>query len=136
MLSFTSDDKVAAGVDVVLGVAGDVLLGDGGQDNLGVKRCSGVGWFSPTDLLHDVLPQGLQCDLLAVLGGDDHRVNPGGRGCDRVHWRMEREGTEDDCFNWMDPKGRLFYTRMLPDSEDIHNLPSCYLMGTQAPFWK
>ena len=34
---FTSDDKVSAGVDVVLGVFGDVLLGDGGQNNLGVK---------------------------------------------------------------------------------------------------
>ena len=37
-----------------------------------------VAVFSPTDLLHDVLPQGLQCDLLAVLGRDDHGVNPGG----------------------------------------------------------
>ena len=34
---FTSDDKVSAGVDVVLGVFGDVLLGDDSQDNLGVK---------------------------------------------------------------------------------------------------
>ena len=34
---FTSDDEVSAGVDVVLGVFGDVLLGDDSQDNLVVK---------------------------------------------------------------------------------------------------
>ena len=37
------------------------LLGDGGLDNL-----------------HDVLPEVLQGDLLAVLAGDDHGVNPDG----------------------------------------------------------
>ena len=44
----TSDHKVAAGVDVVLGLGGNVLLGDGGQHHF----------------LHDVLPQSLQGDLL------------------------------------------------------------------------
>ena len=38
------------------------LLGNGGLDNL----------------FHDVLPEGLQGDLLAVLAGDDHGVDPDG----------------------------------------------------------
>merc|ERR1719221_1639134 len=58
----SSNHEVAAGVDVVLGLGGNVLLGDGGQHNL----------------LHDVLPQSLQGDLLRVLGGDDNSVDPGG----------------------------------------------------------
>ena len=60
--NLTSDDKVSAGVDVELGLGVQVLLGDGGVD----------------DLLHDVLPQGLQSDLLAVLAGHDHGVHPDG----------------------------------------------------------
>ena len=46
---------------MILGLGGNVLLGDGGQHNL----------------LHDVLPQSLQGDLLRVLGGDDNSVDPG-----------------------------------------------------------
>ena len=57
----TSNHEVSAGVDVVLGVGSDVLLGDGGQHHL----------------LHDVLPQGLQGHLLAVLAGHHHRAHPG-----------------------------------------------------------
>ena len=56
----TSDDKVAAGVDVELGFGVQVLLGD----------------CCVHDLLHDVLPQGLEGDLLAVLAGHDHGVDP------------------------------------------------------------
>ena len=59
---FTSDDEVSAGVDMELGLGVQVLLGDGGVD----------------DLLHDVLPQGLEGDLLAVLAGHDHGVDPDG----------------------------------------------------------
>ena len=59
---FTSDDKVSAGVDMELGLGVQVLLGDGGVH----------------DLLHDVLPQGLEGDLLAVLAGHDHGVDPDG----------------------------------------------------------
>ena len=55
-----ANDEVAAGVDVELGVSIQVLLGDGGVHHL----------------LHDVLPQGLQGDLLAVLAGHDHGVDP------------------------------------------------------------
>ena len=58
----TSNHEVSAGVDVVLGVGSDVLLGDGGQHHL----------------LHDVLPQGLQGHLLAVLAGHHHGVDPDG----------------------------------------------------------
>ena len=58
--SVTSDDKVAAGVDVVLGLGGNVLLGDGGEHHF----------------LHDVLPQSLQGDLLGVLAGNDNCVDP------------------------------------------------------------
>merc|ERR1719215_465728 len=57
-----ADNKVAAGVDVELGVGVQVLLWDGGVHHL----------------LHDVLPQGLQGDLLAVLAGHDHSVDPDG----------------------------------------------------------
>ena len=46
---------------MVLGLGGNVLLGDGGEHHL----------------LHDVLPQSLQGDLLRVLGGDDNSVDPG-----------------------------------------------------------
>ena len=56
----SSNHKVAAGVDVVLGLRGNVLLGDGGQHHL----------------LHDVLPQSLQGHLLRVLAGDDNSVDP------------------------------------------------------------
>ena len=57
----SSNHEVAAGVDVVLGLGGNVLLGDGGEHHF----------------LHDVLPQSLQGDLLRVLGGDDNSVDPG-----------------------------------------------------------
>ena len=56
----TSNDEVSAGVDMELGLGVQVLLGDGGVDHL----------------LHDVLPQGLEGDLLAVLTGHDHSVHP------------------------------------------------------------
>ena len=45
---------------MVLGLRGNVLLGDGGQHHL----------------LHDVLPQSLQGHLLRVLAGDDNSVDP------------------------------------------------------------
>merc|ERR1719320_1171257 len=58
----SSDHEVAAGVDVVLGLGGNVLLGDGGQHHF----------------LHDVLPQSLQGDLLRMLAGNNNGVDPGG----------------------------------------------------------
>ena len=57
-----SDDEVSAGVDVVLGLGVEVLAGDDGLD----------------DLLHDVLAEGLEGDLLAVLGRHDDGVDAEG----------------------------------------------------------
>ena len=45
---------------MVLGLGGNVLLGDGGQHHF----------------LHDVLPQSLQGDLLGVLAGNNNCVDP------------------------------------------------------------
>ena len=57
-----ADDEVPTRVDVVLGLLVEVLLGDGRVD----------------DLLHDVLPEGLEGDFLAVLAGHHDGVDPDG----------------------------------------------------------
>ena len=56
----TSNDEVSAGVDMELRIGIQVLFWDSGVDHL----------------LHDVLPQGLEGDLFAVLAGHDHSVHP------------------------------------------------------------
>ena len=63
---------------MVLGLGGNVLLGDGGQHNL----------------LHDVLPQSLQGDLLRVLGGDDNSVDPE----DKKKSKIIPTGSSDDTW--------------------------------------
>merc|ERR1719430_522939 len=64
MMSFlkASNNKVTTGVDVELCVGIQILLGDGCVHHL----------------LHDVLPQGLQGDLLTMLAWDNNGVHSDG----------------------------------------------------------